>query len=133
MVKIFIGSVFSAFVLMFWTTADAAMYDNDGNRVFGRQNHMRHGTYDPRLAYKQFEEKRVSVQKKIKRSFRKKKKYISCDLTQEKTQQYRLSLLKFQQGAPRKCREDVRYILNLPYKTKSKKNLRPYEWKTKGY
>ncbi len=112
---------------------DAAMYDDEGHRVFGRQNYMRHGTYDPRIPYRQFKEKRVSVQNLIRRSQREKQKYLRCDLPQNEELHYKFNLLRFKQGAHRKCREDIRYIINIPYKTKNKKNLRPYEWTKKGY
>ncbi len=130
--KLFIGS-FIFYLLFASLKTEAAMYDKNGNRVFGRQNHMRHGTYDPRVPYRQFKTKRISVQKKLKRSLRTKRKYIRCDLPQNKKLNYKFNLLRFKLGAHRQCQEDVRYILNIPYKTKTKRYLRPYEWKSKGY
>lgn len=119
------------FLPLFHLGVEAAMYDDLGNRIYGRQNHMRNGTYDPREIEKQFKTARESVQKIKPRSVTKKKKYISCDLSQDKKFNYKLNILKLRQGAPRKCREDVKYIINIPYKTKVKRRLRPYIWRTK--
>lgn len=130
MKKILSVALVFSLVLPVFSSVEAAMYDDEGNRVYGRQNNMRNGTYDPRVIQKQFKTKRESIDQVMPRSIKNKRKYISCDIAQNQKQNYRLTVLKLRQGASRKCREDVRFIINIPYKTKSKKSLKAYEWKT---
>lgn len=90
---------------------------SSGGGSTSRQNHMRHGGYDPRNIAKQFNPQRYNPNQIIlrTRSAKQRNKYIPCEIDEEAHMKNSLYNLKLSQGAPRMCREDFENFQELPY------------------
>lgn len=114
---IFQSNHFTQFVLGTETTTASTTSGSTS-----RQNHMRHGGYDPRKIEKQFKPQRYDPNQIIykERSDRKRKKYIPCEIPEGSDLTNSLYNLKLSQGAPSMCREDFGKFKELPYTTYKK-------------